>query len=200
MRKEGAFQKGSAQGRRLSHGCHSVDLEAEGLRQLQTLQALTAGKEAEQRQRANHRQFVPNPTDCDAAHCNLLRFDGSLDLNWWRSDMKVNMRRMRRMAAAILLASFAASSAAIADDASTSCADCPQTNGEFTIKNNTSMTINYKVKWGEKGDWSKANQLTLTPGQTERHSHGLDGNGRAPTPRIRLDIDTTGNNNFQELL
>jgi hypothetical protein len=103
-----------------------------------------------------------------------------------------------QIAIAVLLLAIAGPVAAYAEDTGTSCADCQSADGEFTLKNGTNSTIHYQVKWGKKGDWANANQMELRPGLTMTHSFGLDGNGKAPIPRIRLDIDTTGNNNTQE--
>jgi hypothetical protein len=85
-----------------------------------------------------------------------------------------------------------------AESTASSCADCTTSNAEFTIKNNTSFTIHYKVKWGEKGDWKNANEITLPAGLTETHSHALDGNRKAPPPYIRVDADVTAGVDFRE--
>jgi hypothetical protein len=62
-------------------------------------------------------------------------------------------------------------------------ADLPVVRGEFTLTNSTSYTITYLVRWGNRGFWDK---VVLPPGWTETHSHGLDGNLRAPVPHIQF--------------
>src|SRR2546423_7506396 len=68
----------------------------------------------------------------------------------------------------------------------TSCADCPNYSGAFSIENETGVTIRYQVKWGEQHPWKL---ITLNRGHIETHSYplGENRNGRAPTPYVRFD-------------
>jgi hypothetical protein len=67
----------------------------------------------------------------------------------------------------------------------TSCADCPNYSGAFSIENVTGVTIPYQYKWGD-GAWK---QMSLQSGHTETHSYPLGGNrnGRVPPPYVRFD-------------
>jgi hypothetical protein len=68
----------------------------------------------------------------------------------------------------------------------TSCADCPNYSGAFSIENATGVTIPYQYRWGDKHPWKS---ISLSSGRTETHSYplGENRNGRAPTPYIRFD-------------
>jgi hypothetical protein len=68
----------------------------------------------------------------------------------------------------------------------TSCADCPDYKGAFSIENSTGVTIPYDYKWGSEGPWKR---VSLRSGHTETHSYPLGANrsGRAPTPYVRFD-------------
>jgi hypothetical protein len=68
----------------------------------------------------------------------------------------------------------------------TSCADCPNYSGAFSIENETGVTIRYQVKWGDQHPWKP---ITLNSGHIETHSYplGENRNGRAPTPYVRFD-------------
>lgn len=68
----------------------------------------------------------------------------------------------------------------------TSCADCPNYTGAFSIENETGVTIPYEYKWGENHPWKR---MTLRSGQIETHSYPLGENraGRVPTPLVRFD-------------
>lgn len=65
----------------------------------------------------------------------------------------------------------------------TSCADCPNRSGAFSIENQTGVTITYQVKWGESHPWKS---ITLASGRVETHSYPLE-NGKALTPYVRFD-------------
>jgi hypothetical protein len=65
----------------------------------------------------------------------------------------------------------------------TSCADCPNRSGAFSIENQTGVTISYQVKWGESHPWKS---ITLASGRVETHSYPLE-NGKALTPYVRFD-------------
>jgi len=68
----------------------------------------------------------------------------------------------------------------------TSCADCPNYNGAFSIENSTGVTIPYEYKWGDNHPWKR---MSLRSGQIETHSYPLgdNRNGRAPRPYVRFD-------------
>jgi hypothetical protein len=74
--------------------------------------------------------------------------------------------------------------AASQENIGTSCADCPNLQGEFSIENETGVTIHYQVRWGTNHAWKS---MTLETGHVMTHSHPLDDNGRAPSPWIRFD-------------
>ena len=67
----------------------------------------------------------------------------------------------------------------------TSCADCPNYSGAFSIENPTGVTIPYEYRWGN-GPWR---HMSLQSGHTETHSYPLGGNRNAsvPTPYVRFD-------------
>ena len=67
----------------------------------------------------------------------------------------------------------------------TSCADCPNYSGAFSIENETGVTVPYDYKWGD-GPWKR---MSLRSGHTERHSYplGEDRRARVPTPYVRFD-------------
>ena len=67
----------------------------------------------------------------------------------------------------------------------TSCADCPNYSGAFSIENTSGVTIPYQVRWGN-GAWK---QISLRSGHTEIHSYPLGENraGKAPPPHVRFD-------------
>ncbi len=67
----------------------------------------------------------------------------------------------------------------------TSCADCPNYSGAFSIENPTGVTIQYEYKWGN-GPWK---HMSLQSGHTETHSYPLGGNRNAsvPSPYVRFD-------------
>jgi hypothetical protein len=68
----------------------------------------------------------------------------------------------------------------------TSCEDCPNYSGAFTIENATGITIHYQYRWGDKHEWKK---MALRSGAIERHSYplGEDRNKKVPTPYVRFD-------------
>jgi hypothetical protein len=68
----------------------------------------------------------------------------------------------------------------------TSCADCPNYSGAYSIENTTGTTVHYQYRWGDKHEWKK---MTLRSGAIETHSYplGEDPNKRVPTPYIRFD-------------
>jgi hypothetical protein len=68
----------------------------------------------------------------------------------------------------------------------TSCADCPNYRGAFSIENQTGVTIRYQVRWGDNHPWKS---ISLNSGSIETHSYplGENRNGRAPAPYVRFD-------------
>jgi hypothetical protein len=97
------------------------------------------------------------------------------------------------MAALIALAPIAAPA-----QVGTSCADCPNYSGAFSIENTTGITIHYEYRWGDKHAWKK---MTLGSGHIETHSYplGEDRNKKVPTPYVRFDrIGGDGKVTFQE--
>ena len=64
----------------------------------------------------------------------------------------------------------------------TSCADCPNYSGAFSIENPTGVTIPYEYKLGD-GPWK---HMSLQSGHTETHSYPLgdNRNGRVPPPYV----------------
>ena len=81
---------------------------------------------------------------------------------------------------------FAMAPIAAQERVGTSCADCPNYSGAYSIENATGITISYQYRWGDRHEWKK---MTLKSGVTETHSYplGEDRNGKAPTPYIRFD-------------
>jgi hypothetical protein len=68
----------------------------------------------------------------------------------------------------------------------TSCADCPNYSGAFSIENQTGVTIRYEVRWGETHPWKP---ISLSSGSIETHSYplGEHRNAKVPTPYVRFD-------------
>jgi hypothetical protein len=68
----------------------------------------------------------------------------------------------------------------------TSCADCPNYSGAFSIENGTGTTIHYQYRWGNKHEWKR---MALGSGAIEIHSYplGEDPNKQVPTPYVRFD-------------
>lgn len=73
-----------------------------------------------------------------------------------------------------------------AERVGTSCADCPNYSGAFSIENTTGVPISYQYRWGNQHPWKK---MVLGTGRVETHSYPLGENpqGRAPTPYVRFD-------------
>ena len=100
----------------------------------------------------------------------------------------------RRGIPGLLLASILAAGAP-ARAQSTSCADCPTTNGELSIRNDTGSTLHYRIRWGSH-PW---HDITLPTGHIETHTYPLDAQRRAPAPVIRVDADMNpGRTDFRE--
>jgi hypothetical protein len=57
------------------------------------------------------------------------------------------------------------------------------TEGAFVLRNPSSTTIHYQVRWGD-GDWQS---YSLPPETRRTHYHALDADGRAPAPQVRFD-------------
>lgn len=68
----------------------------------------------------------------------------------------------------------------------TSCADCPNYSGAYSIENATGITIRYQYRWGNKQEWK---EMTLRSGAVEIHYYplGEDPKKMVPTPYIRFD-------------
>lgn len=68
----------------------------------------------------------------------------------------------------------------------TSCADCPNYSGAFSVENQTGVTIRYQVRWGSEHAWKS---IALASGHIETHSYplGEDPHGKAPAPYVRFD-------------
>ncbi len=72
------------------------------------------------------------------------------------------------------------------ENVGTSCADCPNYSGAFSIENYTGKMINYQVRWGNKNAWKS---FTLASGTVMTHSYpmGASRNAQIPKPYIRFD-------------
>jgi hypothetical protein len=75
---------------------------------------------------------------------------------------------------------------ASAQDVDTSCADCPNYNGAFSIENETGVTLAYQMRWGERNPWK---QFVLATGHIETHTYplGEDKGKKIPIPVVRFD-------------
>jgi hypothetical protein len=75
---------------------------------------------------------------------------------------------------------------ALAESVGTSCADCPNYAGAYSIENTTGVTIGYQFRWGDKNPWKS---ISLASGRVETHRYPLgdNRNARVPTPYIRFD-------------
>ena len=96
------------------------------------------------------------------------------------------MRRTTQLIAAASLALALTAPAALAEQIGTSCADCPNYSGAYSIENSTGVTINYQYRWGDKHPWKP---MALRSGMTETHSYplGEDPHAKVPTPYVRFD-------------
>lgn len=96
--------------------------------------------------------------------------------------------------AVLLLAGVASASHAEGhhEDIGTSCADCPNYSGAFSITNGTGVSIKYQMRWGDRSRWKR---ITLQSGHVETHRYplGEDRAAKAPTPFVRFD-DFGGDN------
>jgi len=80
----------------------------------------------------------------------------------------------------------------------TSCADCPNYRGAYSIENKTGTTIHYQYRWGDKHEWKR---MTLASGVIETHSYplGEDPHRQVPIPYVRFDrIGGDNNVTFKE--
>jgi hypothetical protein len=68
----------------------------------------------------------------------------------------------------------------------TSCEDCPNYSGAYSIENATGITIQYQYRWGNKHEWKT---MTLANGRIMKHSYSLGGDPhkQVPTPYVRFD-------------
>ena len=73
-----------------------------------------------------------------------------------------------------------------AEQIGTSCADCPNYSGAYSIENSTGVSIPYQFRWGSSQPWRS---IRLASGRVETHSYplGADKNKRVPTPYVRFD-------------
>ena len=72
------------------------------------------------------------------------------------------------------------------EEVGTSCADCPNYDGAFSIDNQTGVTIRYNYRWGNKHPW-KSMSLRSGSHVTHRYPLGGDSNAKAPSPYVRFD-------------
>lgn len=72
------------------------------------------------------------------------------------------------------------------ENVGTSCADCPNYSGAFSITNQTGVTIPYQYRWGNKHPWKS---ISLGSGRIETHTYplGEDRNAKVPLPYVRFD-------------
>lgn len=69
---------------------------------------------------------------------------------------------------------------------------------QFSITNNTNITITYYVRWGTRTypgspDLGRWQTVALPPGYTQIHQRGLDARGRYVAPQIRFfTLDAEG--------
>jgi|SRR5262245_54724796 len=75
---------------------------------------------------------------------------------------------------------------ALSEEIGTSCADCPNYSGAFSIENKTGITINYQYRWGNRHPWKS---MSLRSGWIETHSYplGENRNAQVPSPYVRFD-------------
>ena len=72
----------------------------------------------------------------------------------------------------------------------TSCADCLNYSASFSIENQTGVTISYRIRWGEGGEWKNH---TLESGRTLTHSFPLGENSKAKIAPPYINFTTTQN-------
>jgi hypothetical protein len=117
----------------------------------------------------------------------VLRWSATSPIRF-HTDGRFAMTRSSTTAFAIaaFLAAVAAPVASRSESTGTSCADCPNYQGAFSLENSTGVTINYMVRWGNKHPWKK---MALQSGHvmTHRYPLGEDKHAKAPTPYVRFD-------------
>ena len=98
------------------------------------------------------------------------------------------------LATTILVSS---ASSAARQDVGTSCADCPNYNGAFSIENQTGASIAYQMRWGERNPWK---QFVLATGHIETHTYplGEDRGKKIPIPLVRFAPGSASNSPFVE--
>jgi hypothetical protein len=86
----------------------------------------------------------------------------------------------------VLGLALATPTSAKAEPTGTSCADCPNYSGAFSITNQTGQTIKYQYRWGSEHAWKR---MVLQTGHIETHSYPLGENpqAKAPSPYVRFD-------------
>jgi hypothetical protein len=76
-----------------------------------------------------------------------------------------------------------------AQEVGTSCEDCPNYSGMYSITNNTNTTLYYAVRWGSKNSWKT---MEILPGQTWDHYYPLGENKNTHVPRPYVSFDYIG--------
>ncbi len=77
------------------------------------------------------------------------------------------------------------------------CSHCPYYKGEFSIENESGVTITYYVRWGSKNQWKEMN-LGSGRVMTHRYPLGYNRNTAVPPPQVRFDRIGGDGGNFTE--
>ena|SRR6478736_7251185 len=96
------------------------------------------------------------------------------------------MRRTTKLIAAASLALTLTAPAALAEQVGTSCEDCQNYSGAYSIENTTGVMVHYQYRWGDQHPWKR---MALETGKIETHRYPLGGDKHAkvPTPYVRFD-------------
>jgi hypothetical protein len=92
----------------------------------------------------------------------------------------------RFMVTALFALTVLSPTIALAENVGTSCADCPNYSGAYSLTNTTGVTINYQYRWGRNHQWKS---MALASGRIETHRYplGEDPHAKVPTPYVRFD-------------
>lgn len=96
------------------------------------------------------------------------------------------LRAIQLFFGAAIVALIAMMPSAALAQVGTSCEDCPNYKGAFSIENSTGVTIEYQYRWGNRHPWQT---MVLRSGRIGQHSYplGEDPHKKVPTPYVRFD-------------
>jgi hypothetical protein len=110
---------------------------------------------------------------------------------------KFGYRLVRTILSTIILASSIATidiPTARSQPVGTSCEDCANYKGAFSIENSTGITIIYQMRWGKNNQWKT---FSLASGRVMKHSYplGESSSNKAPQPYVIFSQLVSGQSN-----